>query len=69
MGIARLYVDDEYEHLRADDVSAIRIRADGSTDEQAGRHAPLPSRCSTRLRIATRARTRASGRRVDYESD
>ena len=50
-----VYADDEYEHLSALDVNTIRIRADGSTDEQAGRCAQLPSRRSMRLRIPTRA--------------
>ena len=50
-----VYADDECEHLSALDVNAIRIRADGSTDEQAGRCAQLPSRRSTRIRILTRA--------------
>ena len=54
-----VYADDEYEHLSALDVNAIRIRADGSTDEQAGRCAQLPSRRSMRIRIPTRALARA----------
>ena len=54
-----VYGDDQYEHLRALDVNAIRIRADGSTDEQAGRCAQLPSRRSMRIRIPTRALARA----------